>query len=219
MGVLVLRIRFTETNTQADPLDLRPCWSINIPVLGRPRGEDLTTVLSGGAHQIILTVRPFCPFVPSHSPSFISAPDDTNAVLIVGSRLFFILISGGWDTMGTVAICDAHLRESSCFFLLKGHSPSSCNLLSHSLLFLQRTGWGSWFPAPRGPLRRPIWTDGQIASLLCCRRETAEGRTGQLMRLNEGQKREGRRCERVLMRGSEQSFLEGADRRVLRSVS
>lgn len=77
-------------------------------ITGADPEEDLTTVaFYFTARQIIPTVRPFCPFVPSHFLLSISATDDTNAVLIVTSRLFFILISGGWDTMGPVAICDA----------------------------------------------------------------------------------------------------------------
>lgn len=97
-------------------LDLQPFWSIDVPVLGQQHGEDLTTVLSSRAHQIIPTVRPFCPFVPSHFHLPISATDDTHANLIVRPRLFFIVIRRGWDTIGPVAICDAHLHESSCFW-------------------------------------------------------------------------------------------------------
>lgn len=75
---------------------------------------------------------------------------------------------------------------------------------------------GVLVPSALGSLRRPIWTDGQdsITALLQEGGVEVEGRTGELMRLNEGQKRGvSRGVKRVLMRDSEQSFFwKGVDR-------
>lgn len=72
------------------------------------------------AHQIIPTVCPFCPFVPSHFLFPISATDDTHAVLIIRPRLFLTLIRPGWDTMGAWR----YLRSPPSWIqlFLKGHS-------------------------------------------------------------------------------------------------
>ena len=129
--------------------------------------------------------------VPPHLLLFISAADDTHAVLIVRSRLLFILISRGRDTKWGLLLSAALTSVNPAVFkrlfllLLPLHHHLTCCPARSPVL--QRTVRGYWFPALRPLSGDQYGADGQIVSLLCCGGEGGPGRRG-----GEGRGRGGR---------------------------